>query len=75
MWFRIQSRLSRRTRVCAWDPAGLGFSSPSSEPQDAIHETEDLEEALKGGHLDGPYVMVAHSAGYTSPYDSPTSTE
>ena len=38
-------------------------SSPSPEPQDAIHKTEDLEEALKGAHLDGPYVMVAHSIG------------
>ncbi|HEX4169645.1 MAG TPA: alpha/beta hydrolase [Bryobacteraceae bacterium] len=63
VWYRIQSPLSRRTRVCAWDPAGLGFSSPSPEPQDAIHETEDLEQALKGAHINGPYVMVAHSAG------------
>jgi pimeloyl-ACP methyl ester carboxylesterase len=63
VWYRIQSPLSRRTRVCAWDPAGLGFSSASPEPQDAVHETEDLEQALKGARIDGPYVMVAHSAG------------
>jgi pimeloyl-ACP methyl ester carboxylesterase len=63
VWYRIQSALSRRTRVCAWDPAGLGFSSPSPESQDTIHETEDLELALKEAHIDGPYVMVAHSAG------------
>jgi pimeloyl-ACP methyl ester carboxylesterase len=63
VWYRIQGPLSHRTRVCAWDPAGLGFSSSSSEPQDAVHETEDLEEALMGAHLDGSYVMVAHSAG------------
>jgi len=63
VWYRIQGALSHRTRVCAWDPAGLGFSSPSTEPQDAVHETEDLEEALQGAHVDGPYVMVAHSAG------------
>jgi len=63
VWYRIQSQLSRKTRVCSWDPAGLGFSSPSPEPQDAVHETDDLEEALKLAHIDGPYVMVAHSAG------------
>jgi pimeloyl-ACP methyl ester carboxylesterase len=63
VWYRIQGPLSSRTRVCAWDPAGLGFSSPSREPQDVIHETEDLEKALKAAHLDEPYVMVAHSAG------------
>ena len=63
VWYRIQGPLSSRARVCAWDPAGLGFSSPSREPQDVIHETEDLEKALKAAHLDEPYVMVAHSAG------------
>jgi len=63
VWYRIQSQLSRTTRVCAWDPAGLGFSSPSPDPQDTVHETQDLEAALKAAHLDGPYVMVAHSAG------------
>jgi pimeloyl-ACP methyl ester carboxylesterase len=63
VWYRIQGPLSRRTRVCAWDPAGHGFSSPSPEPQDSIHETEDLEKALKAAHLDESYVMVAHSAG------------
>jgi hypothetical protein len=63
VWYRIQSPLSRRTRVCAWDPAGLGFSSPSPEPQDTVHETEDLEEALKVAHLDGPYVMVTLCRG------------
>jgi pimeloyl-ACP methyl ester carboxylesterase len=63
VWNRVQPRLSQKTRVCAWDPAGLGFSSPSPEPQDAIHKTEDLEDALKGANLNGPYVTVAHSAG------------
>ena len=63
VWNQVQPPLSRSTRVCAWDPAGLGFSSPSPESQDAAHETEDLEQVLNGAHLDGPYVMVAHSAG------------
>jgi pimeloyl-ACP methyl ester carboxylesterase len=63
VWNQVQPSLSRRTRVCAWDPAGLGFSSPSPEPQDAVHKTQDLEEVLKGAHLNGPYVMVGHSAG------------
>ena len=63
VWNRIQGPVSQKTRVCAWDPAGLGFSSASPEPQDAIHKTEDLAHALKGAHVDGPYVIVAHSAG------------
>lgn len=63
VWYLIQRPLSSKTRVCAWDPAGLGFSSPSPVRQDAVHETEDLEEVLKGAQLNGPYIMVAHSAG------------
>ena len=63
IWYRVQAPLSRTTRVCAWDPAGLGFSSPSPDPQDAVHQTEDLEQALKEAHIDSPYVIVAHSAG------------
>jgi hypothetical protein len=38
VWNRIQGPLSQKTRVCAWDPAGLGFSSPSPEPRDPIHK-------------------------------------
>ena len=63
VWRSVQPSLARSTRVCAWDPAGFGFSSPSSEPQDAVHLTEDLEQTLKAAHVDGPYLMVGHSAG------------
>jgi pimeloyl-ACP methyl ester carboxylesterase len=62
-WVRVQPALARRTRVCAWDRAGYGFSSPSPEPQDIVHTTHDLERALKGAGIAGPYVMVGHSLG------------
>lgn len=63
VWRWVQPPLARSTRVCAWDPAGFGFSSPSSEPQDAVHLTEDLEQTLKEADVAGPYLMVGHSAG------------
>jgi pimeloyl-ACP methyl ester carboxylesterase len=63
VWRWVQPPLARSTRVCAWDPAGFGFSSPSPEPQDEVHLTQDLEQTLKKGHIDGPYLMVGHSAG------------
>jgi pimeloyl-ACP methyl ester carboxylesterase len=62
-WGLVQPVLARRTRVCAWDRAGYGFSSPSPEPQDIVHTTQDLERALKGAGIAGPYVMVGHSLG------------
>jgi pimeloyl-ACP methyl ester carboxylesterase len=55
--------VAQSTRVCAWDPAGFGFSGPSAEPQDAVHLTQDLEQTLKAANIDGPYLMVGHSAG------------
>jgi pimeloyl-ACP methyl ester carboxylesterase len=62
-WVRVQPALAKRTRVCAWDRAGYGFSSPSPEPQDIVHTTQDLERALNGAGIAGPYVMVGHSLG------------
>ena len=63
VWRSVQPALARNTRVCAWDPAGFGFSSPSAEPQDTVHLTQDLEQTLKAADVDGPFVMVGHSAG------------
>ena len=62
-WWSVQLPLAQRTRVCAWDRAGYGFSSPSPEPQDTIHTTADLERALKKADIAGPYVMVGISLG------------
>ncbi len=61
--WQVQQRLARRTRVCAWDPAGYGFSTPSAQPQDVFHAVEDLEQTLKVAGIQGPYVMVGHSLG------------
>lgn len=62
-WRLVQQPLAERTRVCAWDRAGYGFSSSSPEPQDTVHTTADLERALTGAGIGGPYVMVGHSLG------------
>jgi pimeloyl-ACP methyl ester carboxylesterase len=62
-WWAVQRPLALKTRVCAWDPAGYGFSTPSPQPQDVIHATEDLEQTLKVAGIQGPYVVVGHSLG------------
>jgi len=62
-WGAVQRPIAERTRVCAWDRAGYGFSSPSPDPQDILHTTADLERALKTAGIRGPYVMVGHSMG------------
>lgn len=62
-WWGVQPPLAKRTRVCAWDRAGWGFSSSSPETQDIVHTTADLERALERARIQGPYVMVGHSLG------------
>jgi pimeloyl-ACP methyl ester carboxylesterase len=63
VWGNVQAPIARKTRVCAWDRAGFGFSDPSSAPQDVSHTITDLEEAFKRAKIDGPYVLVGHSMG------------
>lgn len=52
------------TRSCAWDRAGFGLSDgDAGAPQTVERTTDDLEHALKGAGIAGPYVLVGHSAG------------
>ncbi len=62
-WNKVQPVIARRTRVCAWDRAGYGFSDGSPDPQDAARTLADLEATLKAAKIGRPYVMVSHSAG------------
>jgi pimeloyl-ACP methyl ester carboxylesterase len=63
IWGKVQPTIARTTRVCAWDRPAAGFSAPSPKPQTVDNTTADLEEALRLGRSQGPYVMVGHSLG------------
>lgn len=62
-WLRVQAAIAKTTRVCSWDRAGFGFSDPRAEPLDIARSSEDLEQALTGAGVSGPYVLVGHSMG------------
>jgi pimeloyl-ACP methyl ester carboxylesterase len=62
-WRKVQGEVGRKTRACAWDRAGFGFSDPSPQKQDAVHTEADLEQALASANIAGPYVVVGHSLG------------
>lgn len=62
-WGRIQPELSRRYRVCAYDRAGLGFSDPGPLPRDGAAVARDLDRGLRAARIQGPFVVVGHSAG------------
>lgn len=62
-WFKVQDTLAKTSRVCAYDRAGYGFSDPGPLPRDGDAIARDLDQALTAAKIDGPYVVVGHSAG------------
>lgn len=62
-WVKVHPAIAARTRACAWDRAGVGYSDPSPAPQTLAATTGDLEAALTAAKIKGPYVLVGHSSG------------
>lgn len=60
-WVRVHARLSARTRVCAYDRAGMGWSDAAPGPRPPARIAEELHQLLTTAGLTGPYVLVAHS--------------
>lgn len=65
-WAAVQPQIARRTKACAYDRAGLGFSDPASRPGTVANMTQDLHALLKAAKIKPPYILVGHSlAGMT----------
>jgi pimeloyl-ACP methyl ester carboxylesterase len=62
-WTRVVPALSRTTRTCAYDRAGLGQSDPAAAVRDAGDDVEDLQRLLARARIKPPYVLVGHSYG------------
>jgi pimeloyl-ACP methyl ester carboxylesterase len=62
-WWTVQERIAKLTRVCAYDRAGLGLSTPGPLPRDTKSEVADLEALLQAADIRPPYVLVGHSMG------------
>ncbi|MEJ1931625.1 alpha/beta hydrolase [Nostoc sp. NIES-2111] len=64
-WATVQAEIAETTQVCAFDRAGLGFSSPGPLPRDAMAMVADEKAMLEAAGIDGPFVLVGHSlAGF-----------
>jgi pimeloyl-ACP methyl ester carboxylesterase len=62
-WSEVQPALALRTRTCAYDRAGLGYSPPIPGVHDATAEIADLATLLDRAGIRPPYVLVGHSYG------------
>lgn len=59
----VQPEVSKTTRVCTYDRAGMGWSDPGPLPRDAVHFAKELHTLLQNANIPGPYIMVGHSLG------------
>jgi pimeloyl-ACP methyl ester carboxylesterase len=62
-WHRVLPSLASKTRVCAYDRGGYGWSDPSRRPRTLEGITEDLHTLLRNSGQRPPYVLVGHSLG------------
>ncbi|WP_198033033.1 alpha/beta hydrolase [Methylosinus sp. PW1] len=62
-WAWIQPEISKRTRVCSYDRAGYGWSTPSEQPMDALNTSRKLHDLLRAANIPSPYILVGHSIG------------
>ena len=62
-WKSIAPAVTRKTRVCIYDRAGLGSSESASGSQNGIQTATDLHTLLSRASEPGPYVLAGHSLG------------
>lgn len=62
-WTRVQTQVAAFARVCAYDRAGVGKSSPRPKPRTSGQMVSELHTLLSKAEIDGPYVLIGHSLG------------
>ena len=61
IWGKVQPELSKTTRVCSYDRAGMGWSEPQPGARDSAHIVEQLHGLLQQAGVIGPIVLMGHS--------------
>ena len=62
-WSYVQPKISESVRTVSYDRAGMGWSSKSSKPRTSDQIAKELSGALLEANLEGPFILVGHSAG------------
>jgi hypothetical protein len=58
VWDKVQPDLSKTTRVCSYDRAGMGWSAPRPGPRDADQIADQLHALLQQAGVTGPVVVL-----------------
>lgn len=61
IWGKVQPELSKLTRVCSYDRAGLGWSDPRPDQRDSNSIADQLHRLLAAAEISGPIVLMGHS--------------
>jgi len=62
-WKFVQPEVTKFARVCSYDRAGYGWSTPGPMPRTSGEIVKELHALLTASGEKGPYVLVAHSFG------------
>lgn len=62
-WRRVQPGVAAYTRVCSYDRAGYGGSSPGQRPRTSSRIALELHALLEAAGEKPPFVLVGHSFG------------
>lgn len=62
-WSLVQPAVSRFSRVCSYDRAGLAWSDLGPTPRTMRQEAYELHLLLEKAKLKAPFVLVGHSIG------------
>ena len=62
-WVLVQDAVARRTRVCSYDRAGLGWSEAGNDRFRAFRVPDELHTLLERAGERGPFVLVGHELG------------
>ena len=62
-WDPVQKEISKLTRACSYDRAGILWSEAGSRPRDGETIAAELKMLLENAGEEGPYLLVGHGFG------------
>ncbi|MGB6076461.1 MAG: alpha/beta hydrolase [Candidatus Acidiferrales bacterium] len=62
-WKFVQPEVAKFTRVCSYDRAGYGWSTPGPMPRTSAEIVKELHALLATAGEKPPYILVGHSFG------------